>query len=171
MLYLLILILKVFEVTLTTMRIVLITKGERLKGAIIGFIQVLVWVVLASTVLVDVSENPMKAFMYAFGFGLGSYIGSILVEKIGVGTARVELIVKEEHGEELVHNIRQHGFGVTLIKAKGMNHSRNVLISHIKRKRTKEFINIVKSYQKNVVITVSDIKPIYGGYGISKNKS
>lgn len=168
MLYLLILVVKVFEVTLATTRIVLITKGERLKGAIIGFVEVIIWVILVSTVLVDVSDDPMKVFIYALGFALGNYIGSMVEEKIGIGTTRVEIIVKEEHGEELVNNIREHGFGVTLIEGEGMNYRRNVLICHIKRKRTKEFIDIVKSYQENVVITISEIKPIYGGFGILK---
>jgi uncharacterized protein YebE (UPF0316 family) len=166
--YLLILIVKIFEITLSTTRIVLITKGERLKGAVIGFVEVIIWVILVSTVLVDVSNDPIKVFIYALGFALGNYIGSMVEEKIGIGTARVEIIVKEEHGGELVDNIRQHGFGVTLLQGEGMNYRRNVLISHIKRKRSKEFIDIVRSYQDNVVITISEIKPIYGGYGILK---
>ncbi len=166
MLYVLILIVKVLEVTLATIRIVLITKGERVKGAIIGFFEVIIWVLLISTVLKDITENPIKILVYAIGFSLGNFIGSFVEEKIGIGTTRIELIVKEEHGKELVDSIRQHGFAVTVLNGEGMKFNRYVMISHVKRKRTKEFIEIVKSCQENVVITVNEIKPIYGGYGI-----
>lgn len=114
MLYVLILIVKILEVTLATTRIVLITKGERVKGAIIGFFEVIIWVLLISTVLKDITEDPIKIFIYAIGFSVGNYIGSLVEEKIGIGTTRVELIVKEEHGQALASNIREHGFAVTV---------------------------------------------------------
>ncbi|WDV44641.1 DUF5698 domain-containing protein [Clostridiaceae bacterium M8S5] len=166
--YLLILFVKVIEVTLATTRIVFITKGERVKGAVIGFFEVLIWVMLISTVLTNLSEDPIKVLIYALGFALGNYIGSIVEEKIGVGTTRVEMIVKQENGDELAKVIRSHGFAVTLIQGEGMNFNRKVLISHIQRKRTNEFIEIVKEKEKNVVITINEIKAVYGGYGILK---
>lgn len=168
LLYLVILVVKILEVSLSTVRIVLITKGERLKGSIIGFFEVIIWVILITTVLKDITDDPIKILVYAVGFSLGNYFGSLFEEKIGIGTTRIEIIVREEYGKELVDNIRKHNFAVTIIKGEGMNFKHYVMISHVKRKRTNEFIKIVRSYQENVVITVSEIKPIYGGYGILK---
>lgn len=166
--YILILFVKIIEVTLGTTRIVFITKGERIKGAIIGFFEVLIWVMLISTVLKDLSDDPIKVLIYATGFALGNFVGSIVEEKIGVGTTRVEMIVKSKDGDDLAKSIRSHGFAVTVLHGEGMHHDRSVLISHIKRKRSQEFVEIVKGYQSNVVITVNEIKAVYGGYGILK---
>jgi uncharacterized protein YebE (UPF0316 family) len=163
-----ILVAKIFEVTLATTRIVLITKGERTKGAIIGFFEVIIWIILVSTVLSNITENPIGIVIYALGFALGNFGGSLVEEKIGLGTSRVELIVKDEHGQSLAAQIRSHGFAVTVIQGEGMNFKRNVLIAHIKRKRIHTFINLVKKIQDNVVITVSETKPVYGGFGILK---
>ncbi|WBW97278.1 DUF2179 domain-containing protein [Oceanirhabdus sp. W0125-5] len=168
LLYLLILIVKIIEVTLGTVRIVFITKGERLIGAIIGFFEVIIWVIVISTVLKDVTEDPIKVFIYALGFALGNYVGSLVEEKLGVGTTRVEMIVKEEQGEALAENIRKNGFAVTVLEGQGMKCNRYVMISHVKRKRANEFIEMVKSYEDNVVITVNEIKAVYGGHGILK---
>ena len=153
---------------MATTRIVLITKGERLKGSIIGLFESVIWVLLVSSVLKDINKDPMKILVYAVGFALGNYIGSMLEEKLGIGTTRIEIIVKEQYGIELVEKIRKHGFAVTILKGEGMHSNYDVMIAHVKRKKAKEFINIVKSYQENVVITVNEIKPIYGGYGILK---
>lgn len=166
MMYIGIFLAKVVEVTLATTRIVLITKGERVKGALIGLIESLIWVTVVSAVLIDITSDPMKVVAYALGFSLGNYVGSRFEERLGIGTTRVEVIVKEEDGKELVKNIRSHGFAVTVLDGEGMNYKRKIMIAHIKRRRTKEFIAITKNYQDNAVITISEIKPIYGGYGV-----
>lgn len=168
LLYMVILVCKMIEVSIATTRIVLITRGERILGACLGFIEVIIWVVLVSTVLKDVSDDPFKVVVYALGFALGNYMGSILEEKLGIGTVRVEAIVTKEDGRELVNDIRGQGYAVTVIDGKGMHNERLVLVMNIKRKRYNKLVRIIKEYGDNAVITINDIKPVYGGYGILK---
>jgi uncharacterized protein YebE (UPF0316 family) len=166
--YILILVVKMIEVTLATTRIVLITRGERVKGAIIGFFEVCIWVVLVSTVLKDITSDPFKILVYAIGFSLGNYVGSVFEEKLGIGTSRLEAIVKEEDGVELVNKIREFGYAVTVVSGDGMSFKRSVLIMHVKRKQAKNLVKLIHGYEKNVVITINEIKPVYGGYGTLK---
>lgn len=167
-LYLIIFVVKIFEVTLATTRIVLITKGEKIKGSIIGFFEVLIWVVLVSTVLDDLTSDPIKLIVYSFGFAIGNYVGTIFEQKLGFGNVRIETIVKEDDGIKLVKELRDNGFGVTVVEGEGMHSKRHVLIMHIKRKRTDKVITLIKELQVNAVITVNEIKPVYGGYGLFK---
>ncbi|PKM52243.1 MAG: hypothetical protein CVV02_02435 [Firmicutes bacterium HGW-Firmicutes-7] len=166
--YFLILIVKIFEVTLATTRIVLITKGEKVKGAIIGFFEVIIWIALVSTVLDDITSDPIKILVYALGFAIGNYVGTSFEQMLGVGTVRVEAIVKQGDGDHLVSILRDSGFAVTVIEGEGMSDKRHVLIMHIKRKRTNEVVSLIKGLQENVVITINEVKPIYGGYGVIK---
>lgn len=166
--YALMLLMKVVEVSIGTLRIVLITRGERVLGAFLGFLEVLIWIILVSTVLTDISSDPIKVVVYAAGFGLGNYVGSILEEKLSIGNVRVEAIVLEEHGEELAIRIREKGYAVTILEGKGMNYDRKVLLMNIRRKDCQGVVGMIKSIQGNVVITMNDIKPVYGGYGILK---
>ncbi|MEX1378333.1 MAG: DUF5698 domain-containing protein [Eubacteriales bacterium] len=166
LIYLLILCAKVVEISIGVTRIVLITRGERLLGAILGFFEVLIWVMLVSTVLRDIINDPVKVVIYALGFAIGNYVGSMVEQKLGIGNVRIEAIVKEVHGQDLVKKIRAHGYAVTVIEGEGMNHSRNVLVMNIPRKNYMEVVNMIKNMQYNVVITVTDIKPVFGGYGM-----
>ncbi len=166
--YLFIFFAKIVEVSIGTVRIVLITRGERLLGACIGFVEVILWLALVSTVLTNITEDPIKVVIYAAGFALGNYMGSILEEKLAIGNIRVEAIVSKEHGDTLVGNIRDKGYAVTVIEGKGMNFDREVLLMNIKRKDYSEVISMIKSFQENVVITINDVKPVYGGYGTLK---
>lgn len=164
LLYLMILILKTIEVSMATLRIVLITKDERLKGAVIGFFEVVLWVILVSTVLNSITEDPFKVVVYALGFAIGNYVGSLLENLLAIGTTNIEAIVKKEHGKELSKLLRDTGLAVTCVDAYGMQSPREILYLHVKRKQVKQTIKLIKSYQHNVVITINDIKPIYGGY-------
>lgn len=166
--YIFILVAKTIEVSMATTRIVLITRGERLFGAILGFFEVILWVVLVSTVLTNVTEDPIKVVVYALGFAIGNYVGSMFEQRLGIGNVRIEVIVMDHHGDELVEKIRSHGFGVTVIEAKGMQSNRQVLLMNIKRKNYGKVVDMIKEFQGNSVITINDIKPIYGGYGLIK---
>ncbi|HSN65410.1 MAG TPA: DUF5698 domain-containing protein [Fusibacter sp.] len=166
MIYLFIVLAKIVEVSMATVRMVLITKGERKIGAIIAFFEVSLWVILVSTVLDNIMENPLKIVAYALGFSLGNYLGSWIEEKIGIGLAEMQIILKEEQTDPVVDALRDKGFAVTVIAGQGKNHPRSVLLMYVSRNKIKECANFVRSVQDNAVITVSDKKGVYGGYGM-----
>ncbi len=151
-----------------TIRTVLITKGERTIGAIIGFFEVMIWIYIASNVMSDLANDPLKAVAYALGFSLGNYIGSRLEEKIGIGLSEIKVIVLEEHGKELVEMIRSEGYGVTVTKGEGKTTTREILTLYVRRKKVKYIVKRITDTQTNAVITTTDIRPIYGGFGLRK---
>ncbi len=165
-LYLLIFFVKIIEVAMATVRIVLITKGEKLKGATIGFFEVCIWVVLAATVLTDITSDPFKVVVYALAFAIGNFVGSSIENKLAIGTVKIEAIVKKIHGKDLTKALRQTGLAVTAIDAYGRDDRKEIIYMHVPRRSVKKTLTIIKSFQKDVVITVNDIRPIYGGYGI-----
>jgi uncharacterized protein YebE (UPF0316 family) len=164
LMYLVIFLAKIVEVALMTVRIVLITKGERLIGAIIGFFEVVIWIVVVGNVIADITSDPLKAVAYSLGFAVGNYVGSLLEEKIGIGMSEVQAIVLKEHGKSLADAIRETGFAVTVVEGQGKNFPRNILFMYIRRRRVNELIDTINKNQQNVVITVSEAKPIYGGF-------
>lgn len=168
MFYLLILFAKIVEVSLMTLRIVFITKGERKLGAIVAFFEVTLWLFIVTFVLNDLMADPFKAVFYALGFAVGNYIGSLLEEKIGIGLSQVQIIVKAEHGIQLAQDMRKEGYAVTMVMGEGKNFERYILFLYVKRKRIKYLLEVAKASQENAVITVMDTKPLYGGFGIRK---
>lgn len=166
MIYVFIVLAKIVEVSMATIRMVLITKGERKIGSIIAFFEVSLWVILVSTVLDNIIENPLKIVAYALGFSLGNYLGSWIEEKIGIGLAEMQIILKEEHGAEVVSGLRDKGFAVTVMHGEGKNHPRHILLMYVPRNKIKECAKLVSNIQENAVITVSDKKAVYGGYGM-----
>jgi uncharacterized protein YebE (UPF0316 family) len=168
MMYLIIFLAKIVEVSLGTLRMVLITKGERLVGSIIGFVEVTMWIIIVGKVLTDISSDPLRVLAYAGGFSAGNYLGSWIEEKLGIGTAEVQTIVLKEDGKKLANFVRDAGFAVTVVEGEGKSYTRNILFMYVRRKRVKELIDVIQRHQDNAVITVSEAKPIYGGFNMRR---
>lgn len=164
--YFFILFAKIIEVSISTIRIVLITKGEKTIGAVIAFVEILLWLFIASNVIQNIASDPLKGVFYAIGFSVGNYLGSILEEKIGLGLSEVQVIVKEEIGVLLAEDLRNQGFAVTLVRGEGRQNPRAILIMFVPRKRVKALVKFIQESETGAVITVSEAKPIYGGYGM-----
>lgn len=88
-LYITIFIAKIVEVSISTIRLVYNNKGERVKGTILGFIEILIWLLVVSSVLNNITEDPFKIFAYALGFALGNYLGLYIESKIALGLASI----------------------------------------------------------------------------------
>lgn len=166
--YIIIFVAKVFEVSLMTLRTVFVTKGEKVYGAMIGIVEVSIWIVLTSTVLAGLKDDPFKMVVYALGFATGIFLGSTIEEKLAIGLITVQVIVSKEEGELLTSNLREKGIGVTVIEGQGLSEVKSILMLHIQRKRKNETMKQIVKTVPGAVISASDLKTVYGGYGLIK---
>lgn len=157
---------KVIEVTLTTLRMLFVNKGAKLYASTIGFLEVLVWVKVASIVLIGINENPASMFVYALGFSAGAYVGIKIEERIGLGYSRLEMITTKEDGEALAEEIRKLGKAVTITQGEGKDGDKIILTTFLRRKTKEIVINKAKEMGTKGVITVSEIQKVYGGFGL-----
>ena len=155
---------KILEVTISTMRMVMINRGERAVGAVIAFFDILLWLFITGTVLVGFSDDPLRVVVFAVAFSVGNYLGSWLEAKLAFGIGSIQVIVSEgEESSTLVKHLREHNFAVTVLKGTGKDGIRDVLILHSKRKRIPAAIELIKSLSKTAVIVTTDAK-VSGGY-------
>jgi uncharacterized protein YebE (UPF0316 family) len=156
---------KIIEVSVATVRIVLINRGERLKASIIAFFEVSLWIIVTGTVLVGFQEDILRSLVFALAFAIGNYAGSWIEGKLAFGLCSIQVIVsKDESSDKLVAELRDNGFGVTIVEGEGKAGKRELLLLHMKRKRIPAAISLVKQRLNNAVITVNDIRVISGGF-------
>lgn len=155
---------KIIEVTLSTLRMVLINKGEKLKGSLLAFVEVILWVFITGTVLVGFAEAPLKALVFAVAYALGNYLGCWLEEKLALGLSTVEVITTEEEAENLVNIIRNNNLAVTVVDGQGKEGKRKILKIHLKRSRINATCRLINKNTTNCMISVSSVKVLRGGY-------
>lgn len=161
---------KIVEVAVSTIRMVLINRGEKLKGSIIAFFEVSLWLIVTGTVLVGFREDIVRCFVFALAFALGNYVGSWMEGKLAFGLCSIQVIVSqdnmahENYAQNLAQILRNDNFAVTMMEGKGKRGKRDILILHLKRKRIPHAISIIRANLKDALITVNDVKVINGGY-------
>ena len=66
--------LRLVDVSLGTLRIVFLTRGEAWRAGLIGFLESLVWV-FAVTLVLKHLDDPVRMIAFAAGFGAGTFVG------------------------------------------------------------------------------------------------
>jgi uncharacterized protein YebE (UPF0316 family) len=156
---------KILEVTVATVRVVLINRGEKKIGSIIAFFEILLWLLITGTVLVGFQEDMIRVVVFALAFAIGNYLGSWLEGKLAVGYCSIQIIVTDSIGTQtLIDELRNNNYAVTMIKGQGKDGERDLLILHLLRKRIPTAIEIVKSHLDNAFIIINDVKKLHGGY-------
>ena len=160
---LLIALARVVDVSIGTMKIILISRGNKMLAPILGFFEVLVWL-LAVTRIFQNLDNWICYLAYAFGFATGSYVGIRIEEKLALGVQLIRIITRKD-ASHLIEVLRTEGFGVTAIRAEGSTGEVGILYSVINRKSIKNYVDKIKEYNPNAFYTIEDIRfvsqPIY----------
>lgn len=168
-LYLIIFFGKIIEVVTETVRIILINRGEKKIGAAIAFFEMMMYIYLVSAVLVNIKEDLIKIIVYISGNLIGYYLGSYFEEKLAIGLSTIEIIIPDNHLVPIVtDNLRAVRLAVTIKKAEGLEGAKKILLVHLKRNRIDETVALIQKINKNLVVTVTDIKGLYGGFIKSK---
>lgn len=157
---------KILEVSVSTLRLVLINRGERVKGSILAFFDVLLWLLITGSVLADFGASIPKIIVFCFAFAIGNYLGSWLDAKLAFGISSVQIIIEDtDIVSLLLERLRASSFAVTVVDGQGKDGKRKLLIIHIRRKRIPQAVKIINDVTENhCVVAINDVKSIRGGY-------
>lgn len=156
---------KLIEVALNTLRVTFIGKGQRKLGLLFGAGEVLLWVIVTSTVLNGISEDPIKIVVYCAAFVTGIYLGSKIEEKMAVGYTGIQIVSLKNDGADVSHALWEAGYGVTILEGHSVDgHPRELIFTQMLRKNVPDALKIVKDNDPDAVISVSTIDRSVGGY-------
>ena len=80
--YILVFICKIIENTLSTLRIIILSKGRKKLGAILQGVVTIVWIFSARIIILNINKDMLKLLAFVIGSMIGSYIGSVIEEKV-----------------------------------------------------------------------------------------
>lgn len=167
--YFLIFFARVVDVSMSTMRTLMVVQGRRVQAALIGFVEIAIYVTALGKV-VNSLDNPLNLLAYSLGFASGTYIGITIEGRIALGNLAAQIIMKTADNEELIESLRENKFGVTIVQGVGIQGTKEILNVALKRKDLKKLQDVVYEYDEDAFITVNNINPISGGYFSSVKK-
>lgn len=159
---LLIFVARICDVTIGTIRIIMVSKGRKTLAPVLGFFEIFIWVLAISRIMQNL-DNPICYLAYAGGFAAGNYIGMRVEEKIAIGSILIRIVTCNV-GHDLIKALQDKGFGITSVDADGSHGKVNIIFSIIKRSEFKKVVEIINSYNPDAFYSIEDLR--YVSHGI-----
>ena len=160
---LLIFVLRVTDVSMGTVRTIMLMRGMRKWAALLGFVEVTIWVVAISQVLTNL-DSVWTILGYSGGFASGTLLGMLLEDKLALGNVNVH-VISVSKGAEIAQNLRQAGYGVTDFQAHGRSGPVSLISIVVPRKQSTDVLHRANTIDPAAFITIDDMRQVVHGYG------
>ena len=140
-------------------------KGRSIYAAIIAFVEVLIWFIVAKEALSIELNSIIIPIFYSAGYATGTLIGTYISSNYLESFIGVQVITKKNN-RALVESIRNEGFGVSVIDLKDNYEKvgKDMLIIQLNKKRLKLLTSIIKKIDKQAFLIVNETKYLYNGF-------
>ena len=160
---------KIIEISIQSLKTCMMVKGQRLKAAMLGFTECMIWGLVISTIISTLGNNYILLLFYCFGYATGLFIGSTIESKIAIGTSNLQLIANDESTELITTYLKENNRGYTVFDGHGSIDKMNMIFIVLPRKETPKVLKEIKSCCDNKVFVVaSEVSKYAGGYGMVK---
>lgn len=153
---------RIADVSMGTMRTILLVKGQRKIASMLGFFEVMIFLIVLGKVVGNI-DKPVLILAYCLGYAVGNIVGSKIEEKLSIGRVVAQVIVKDML-EELVESLRGAGFGVTIFEGEGKEGKSYMLNIILNRKQVRKLNEIIDNCDCGAFITTMDVRSSLGGY-------
>jgi uncharacterized protein YebE (UPF0316 family) len=146
---------RILDVSLGTLRTVFVVQGRRSLSWVLGFCEILIWLFVISHVVQNL-QQPAYAISYALGYATGNYVGVVLEQWVALGEQVVRVFT--HHGAKITAQLRAEGFRVTAFPAEGRDGPLEMLFLEIPRKKARDIILHAEEIDPHCFCIVEDIR-------------
>jgi uncharacterized protein YebE (UPF0316 family) len=165
----LIFVARVIDVTFGTMRIIFISKGEKILAPLFGFFEIIVWLFAIGQVMQNLT-NLTYYFAYAGGFATGNFVGMYIEEKLAMGTLVIRIITNKD-ASNLIEALKSRNYGITLVDAQGATGNVKIIFTVIKRRNVDDVVGLIKQFNPKAFFSIEEVRVAREGvFPASKNQ-
>lgn len=154
----LIFVARVFDVTLSTIKILFVMNGKRDIAPILGFFESLIWLLAIGQIITNI-DNGLSYIAYATGFATGTWVGMYIEEKLAVGRVMLRLIVNDINGE-LMGFLHDNDFRYSLLDAMGKMGKVSIVFFVVERENLARLIEGINVHHPNAFYTIESVKQV-----------
>lgn len=145
--YIFIFLAKIIENAIATLRLIVVSNGKKMLGAVLNFIISIIWLISTSLVVVDF-KDPIKIIVFALGSFLGSFVGSLMEEKIAIGSNMLFTITSLDKTDLIKDELSNLKYNTYVLNS----NDKNILIIMVLRKNRKQVLDIIKQIDNEAII-------------------
>lgn len=158
---LLIFLARIADVSIGTIRLIFVSRGFKYIAPLVGFIEVLIWIVVIGQIMKNLS-NWVCYVAYAGGFASGNFIGMWIVEKLSLGMVLIRVITQKD-ASELVENLKSSEYGVTSIDGHGSKGQVKLVFTIIPRRQAVAVVRLINQFHPNAFYSIEEVGMVKKG--------
>jgi uncharacterized protein YebE (UPF0316 family) len=148
-------------VTISTIRIIFLSRGMKTLAAMLGFFEITIWLFAIGQIMRNLSD--LGCYLgFASGFTLGNYFGVLIEKKLAIGTQVVRIITRRG-ARELVARLQAANYGVTILDAEGSTGPVKVIFTVIQRRQLAKVVGIIRGVQPQAFYSVEEVQEAAAG--------
>lgn len=159
---LLIFVSRLADVSLATLRHIFVSKGYKTLVPILGFFEVLIWLIAIRQIFNNV-DNIACYLAWAGGFSAGTYLGMYIEEKLALGMQIIRIIT-HENTDVLTAAFKKSQQGVTIVDGQGAMGPVKVIFTVVRRTTKDEIIKLIHEYSPDAFYSVEEVKSSSHGF-------
>lgn len=148
---LLIFALRVVDVSLGTLRIAMLVRGQRTYAGLLGFFEALIWLLAVAQVITNL-DNVLQIIAYAAGYAAGTMLGTSIERWIAIGNVLLRVIERVD-GPSCAEALREAGHYATVMNAEGRDGTVKIIFSVIPRRKQASVLKIIQESNPKAYVT------------------
>jgi uncharacterized protein YebE (UPF0316 family) len=152
---------EVCVVTISTLRIIAIARGQTLIAPVLGFFEVTTWLFAIGQVMQNL-DNFNCGLGFALGFTLGNFLGIQIEKLLALGTVIVRVITHRD-ASELIEHLRAANFGVTCTDGQGATGAVQIVLTIVKRKQLGDVVAMIEAHHPQAFYAVDEVQSAAAG--------
>lgn len=148
---------RITDVSIGTVRIILVIRGRKYLAALLGLMESIIWVLAVSQVIIHIKEGVIPLIAYGAGFATGTLVGIVIEQRIALG----EQIIRAVNSDPSVHLtdfLRSEGHMVTQVSAEGAIGPVEMAFLVAPRRKVRKLTRTILENCPSAFITVEDVR-------------
>ncbi|USN99224.1 MAG: DUF2179 domain-containing protein [Phycisphaeraceae bacterium] len=159
---------RICDVSIGTVRMIMVISGHRLISAGLGFIEVLIWV-LAVGGTVGNLDNPVAVLAFAAGYSTGTLVGMTIEKRLAIGF-RVVRVINPDPARELAGALREKGYTATRLDGHDRNGPAEIVFVPVRRRQVPGLLDQISGITPDAFLSVERAERVSGFVPIAGNR-
>jgi uncharacterized protein YebE (UPF0316 family) len=151
----LIVLARITDVTLDTIRTVAIVQGRRTFAATLGFFEAIVYICAVAKVLLNM-DHPVYALAYGLGYASGTFLGITIEQRLAFGQQVASLFTRK--GVDLAKALRAAGYRLVEVKGHTRDGDLTILYVEIARRLAQKLVRDATTVDESCFCIVNDVR-------------
>lgn len=148
------------DMCLATLRHLFAVRGRRSLAASAAFLEIMIYLFALRLILAG-EMGLLRMSVFSAGYAFGVFLGTIVDEKLALGTRLVQVVIGEGH-DALIKRLRR-SLPVTVWKAEGRDGPKSVLQIHVRRRDHKRLLRRIRAEAPDAFILDMEPRSWTGG--------